>query len=53
MAKGSCTFKVQPRDVPAVSAAQRIGLSEVEFDGRLPNLIARGFPKPDPEHLQF
>jgi hypothetical protein len=29
-------------------AARRLRKSEAEFEAVLPNLIARGFPKPDP-----
>lgn len=46
-------FRVQPRDVPAAMAARRLGKSAVEFNELLPNLIARGFPKPDPDTGHF
>lgn len=40
-------FKIQPGDIPAYAAAKRMGLSETCFLVALPDLIARGFPKPD------
>lgn len=40
-------FTIKPRDVPAHAAARRIGLTEVDFRDALPELEARGFPKPD------
>jgi hypothetical protein len=46
-------FKVQPRDVPADEAAKRLGIGRAVFDERLPNLIARGFPKADPDTGNF
>jgi len=46
-------FRVEPRDVPIEMAARRLGKSEAEFDAVLPNLIARGFPKPDPDTGNF
>ena len=46
-------FRVEPRDVPAEMAARRLGKSVAEFDAVLPNLIARGFPKPDPDTGHF
>jgi hypothetical protein len=42
-------FNVQQRDVPAAQAARRLGLELSEFDSRLPALLARGFPAPDPD----
>ena len=42
-------FSVEPRDVPAPQAARRLGKSVGEFELLLPNLIARGFPEPDPD----
>jgi hypothetical protein len=41
-------FKVEIRDVPAALAARRLGQSETQFSEALPELLARGFPKPDP-----
>ena len=46
-------FRIEPRDVPAASAARRLGLTEAEFDKRLPTLFARGFPSPDPTTGNF
>lgn len=46
-------FRVQPGDVPASTAAQRMGMAPEAFDAALPNLIARGFPKPDPDTKNF
>lgn len=46
--------KVQPGDVPISMAAHRMGMtSEAAFLTALPNLIARGFPKPDPDTGNF
>jgi hypothetical protein len=42
-------FRVEPRDVPPQLAARRLGMSIEQFNAALPNLIARGFPKPDPD----
>ncbi|MDA9469645.1 hypothetical protein [Bradyrhizobium sp. CCBAU 53415] len=42
-------FHVIPGDVPREYAARRLGLSLEDFDKALPNLIVRGFPKPDPD----
>lgn len=46
-------FKVEPRDVPVDIAALRLGKTLAEFQSILPNLIARGFPKPDPDTGHF
>ena len=40
-------FQIEPRDVPFQMAARRMGLTEVQFREALPQLQARGFPKPD------
>jgi hypothetical protein len=41
-------FRVEPRDVPPEYAARRLGLKYPdEFEKKLPNLIARGFPPAD------
>jgi hypothetical protein len=41
-------FRVEPRDVPPEYAARRLGLRYPgEFEAKLPNLLARGFPQPD------
>ena len=42
-------FGVKPRDVPASMAARRLGLSLPDFNEVLPNLLARGFPRHDPD----
>ena len=42
-------FHVQPRDVPVEAAARRLGMTRLAFDAAMPNLIARGFPRPDPD----
>jgi len=46
-------FHVQPGDVPADCAAKRLGMTLEAFTTALPNLIARGFPKPDPDTHNF
>jgi hypothetical protein len=46
-------FRVEPRDVPPPIAARRLGKSEAEFEAVLPNLIERGFPKPNPDTGNF
>ena len=46
-------FRVEPRDVPAEVAARRLGKSTAGFNAILPNLFARGFPKPDPDTGHF
>ena len=47
-------FRVEPRDVPPQYAARRLGLNyPAEFEAKLPNLIARGFPKPDVDTGNF
>jgi hypothetical protein len=46
-------FTVVPRDVPAKKVARRMHLTEKEFLKKLPQLIARGFPKADPTTGMF
>lgn len=46
-------FKVEPRDVPAAAAARALGLTETRFVSCLPDLLARGFPGPDPTTGHF
>jgi hypothetical protein len=46
-------FKIEPRDVPLEYAARHLGLRSDEFKTKLPNLIARGFPAPDPDTGNF
>jgi hypothetical protein len=41
-------IKVDIRDVPPILAGRRLGLTESQFADVLPELIARGFPEPDP-----
>jgi hypothetical protein len=42
-------FRVETRDVPAEAAARHLGLMIADFNAKLPNLIARGFPRADPD----
>jgi hypothetical protein len=42
-------FHVDPRDVPAEKAARRLGTTLDHFEAILPNLVARGFPRADPD----
>lgn len=46
-------FRVDPRDVPLEQAARRLGIGVAAFNEKLPNLIARGFPAPDPDTGNF
>lgn len=46
-------FRVEPRDVPGDVAARRLGKSRADFESALPNLVARGFPQPDPDTGNF
>jgi hypothetical protein len=46
-------IRVDPRDVPAESAAKRLGMVLAEFMAALPKLIERGFPKADPDTGNF
>ena len=41
-------YRVDPGDVPSAKIARRLHLSEAEFQAKLPDLIKRGFPEPDP-----
>jgi hypothetical protein len=43
----------EARDVPLEAAARRLGKNASEFKEILPNLITRGFPKPDPDTGYF
>jgi hypothetical protein len=43
----SLRYHVTPRDAPAAVAARVLGLTEAQFAEKLPQLLARGFPKPD------
>jgi hypothetical protein len=49
----SSRFRIQPGDVPASMAADRMGVSQEAFEAILPNLFSRGFPKPDPDTKNF
>jgi hypothetical protein len=40
-------FRIEPRDVPAEMAAQRLGLAVQQFQQKLPALLQRGFPAAD------
>ncbi len=42
-------FKVDPRDVPPIMAARRLGLTMEQFEAALPRLLGRGFPPSDPD----
>src|SRR5262245_19587124 len=46
-------FPVAPRDVPAEKAARRLHLTLADFGAKLPALLARGFPQPDPTTGMF
>ena len=46
-------FHVEPRDVPLEVAARRLGKTRPELEVALPDLIARGFPHPDPTTGNF
>ena len=43
----SLRYRVAPRDAPATVAARVLGLTEAQFIDKLPQLLARGFPKAD------
>jgi hypothetical protein len=45
---------IEPRDIPPEQAARRLGLDyPAEFNAKLPNLLARGFPQPDADTGNF
>jgi hypothetical protein len=46
-------FHVEPRDIPPAQAARRLGIGSADFEAMLPNLLARGFPAPDPDTGHF
>jgi hypothetical protein len=46
-------FRVEPRDIPVEKAARRLHLTTTEFQAKLPALLARGFPRPDPTTSMF
>ncbi len=49
----SIRYVVDPRDVPPVKAARRLGLTEAAFDELKDRLFARGFPRADPDTGYF
>jgi hypothetical protein len=46
-------YDIQPRDIPPAMAARRLGISLSDFKEVLPNLLARGFPRADPDTGHF
>jgi len=50
---GVLRFRIEPRDVPVEVAARRLGKTPSEFEAVLPDLLARGFPQPDPTTGNF
>jgi hypothetical protein len=50
---GHIRFPVEPRDVPPEKAARRLHLTLAEFTAKLPALMDRGFPGPDPTTGMF
>jgi hypothetical protein len=53
IAAAKIRFRVEPRDIPAAKAARRLHLSLDEFRAKLPELVRRGFPPPDPTTGMF
>lgn len=53
MAAAAIRFKVQPRLVPAVVAARRLGLTCDDFLAKLPELRREGFPAAIPVTENF
>jgi len=49
----SMRFKVKIRDVPPHAAARVLGLSLEAFRAKLPDLMSRRFPGPDPTTGHF
>jgi hypothetical protein len=45
--------KVEPGDVPPEKAARRLHLTLGDFQKKLPELLGRGFPPPDPTTGNF
>jgi hypothetical protein len=41
-------YRVDPRGIPPIKAARRLGLTLAAFDAKLAELEARGFPRHDP-----
>jgi hypothetical protein len=50
---GHIRFSVEPRDIPPEKAARRLHLTLAEFTAKLPALMDRGFPGPDPTTGMF
>jgi hypothetical protein len=46
-------YRIESRDVPPEEAARRLGINANIFADKLPNLFARGFPRPDPDTGNF
>ena len=46
-------YRIESRDVPPEEAARRLGVKPNIFADKLPNLFARGFPRPDPDTGNF
>jgi hypothetical protein len=42
-------FRVESRDVSNDAVARRLGIEPADFEAKLPNLLARGFPRSDPD----
>jgi hypothetical protein len=51
--QASIRFRIEPRDVPMSKAARRLHLTLDEFRSKLPSLLQRGFPPPDPTTGHF
>jgi hypothetical protein len=49
----SIRHRIDPLDIPAVKAARRLHLTLEQFRDKLPELIERGFPPPDPTTGNF
>ena len=46
-------WPIDPADVPPDKAARRLHLTLGEFNLKLPSLLERGFPRPDPDTGNF
>src|SRR5262245_52387070 len=51
--RANIRYKVDPRDVPPEKAARRMHLTLADFEMKLPELLARGFPQRDPTTGMF
>jgi hypothetical protein len=49
----SIRYPVDPLDVPPSKAARRLHLTLEDFRAKLPELLQRGFPPPDPTTGNF